>query len=216
MERDEAILKLKLLEGVDLRPLAEKHSVTVWLNGRLNKGWCGHVLERYLELPINSSQSPNFGSWELKLVSLKKDRAGLVVIKETMAITMIDPVNVLQKPFEESHLLAKLRKAVVCARLYEDSEELCTRLLKVATFDLGNSEIYDQVSADYDLVRQAIRDEGFQALTGKMGVLVQPRTKGPGHGSISRAFYARKEFVRRILGIPVTGEIPIPQSQARL
>jgi len=102
-------------------------------------------------------------------VSLKKDRAGLVVIKETMAITMIDPVNVLQKPFEESHLLARLRKAVVCARLYEDSEELCTRLLKVATFDLGNSEIYNQVNADYDLVRQAIREEGFQALTGKMG-----------------------------------------------
>jgi DNA mismatch repair protein MutH len=181
----------------------------------LNKGWCGHVLERYLELPINSSQSPNFGSWELKLVSLKRNRAGLVVVKETMAITMIDPVNVLQKPFEESHLLAKLRKAVVCARLYEGSEEQCTRLLKVATFDLGDSEIYNQVKADYDLVRRAIRDEGFQALTGKMGVLVQPRTKGAGHGSTSRAFYARTKFVRTILGIPITGEISIPQIQTR-
>ena len=69
------------------------------------------------------------------------------------------------------------------------------------------------MKADYDLVRQAIREVGFQALTGKMGVLVQPRTKGPGHGSVSRAFYARKEFVRRILGIPVTGEISNPQSQ---
>jgi len=213
MERDQAILKLKLLEGADLRPLADNHSVTVWLNGKLNKGWCGHVLERYLELPINSSQSPNFGSWELKLVSLKKDGAGLLVVKETMAITMIDPVNVLQKSFEESHLLAKLRKAVVCARLYESGEEICTRLLKVATFDLGNSEIYNQVKADYDLVRGAIAESGFGALTGKMGVLVQPRTKGPGHGSTSRAFYARKEFVRRILGIPVIGEVSIPRNQ---
>jgi len=33
-----------------------------------------------------------------------------------------------------------------------------------------------------------------------MGVLVQPRTKGPGHGSTSRAFYARKIFVAHILG----------------
>lgn len=46
---------------------------------------------------------------------LKHLRTGKVVVKETMAITMIDPVNVADKPFEESHLLAKLKKAVVCA-----------------------------------------------------------------------------------------------------
>jgi hypothetical protein len=34
-----------------------------------------------------------------------------------------------------------------------------------------------------------------------MGVLVQPRTKGPGHGSTSRAFYARARLVGRILGL---------------
>jgi DNA mismatch repair protein MutH len=33
-----------------------------------------------------------------------------------MAITMIDPVNVCQKSFEDSHLLAKLKKAVIVAR----------------------------------------------------------------------------------------------------
>jgi hypothetical protein len=31
MERDEAIKRLKELEGADLRPLADKHCVTVWL-----------------------------------------------------------------------------------------------------------------------------------------------------------------------------------------
>jgi hypothetical protein len=34
-----------------------------------------------------------------------------------------------------------------------------------------------------------------------MGVLVQPRTKGAGHGSTSRAFYARKQFVAKMIGI---------------
>lgn len=203
MEREEAFKSLKKLEGMDLRPLADKHKVTVWLNQKLNKGWSGHVLERYLGLPINSAQSPNFGSWELKLVSLKKRKNGVVVVKETMAITMIDPVNVLAKPFEESHLLAKLKKAIVCARLFEDKEELCSRLVKVATFDLGNEETYKQVKADYDLVRQTIKTKGFDSLTGKMGVYVQPRTKGPGHGSTSRAFYARKALVGKILGMDI-------------
>jgi DNA mismatch repair protein MutH len=41
-----------------------------------------------------------------------------------------------------------------------------------------------------------------------MGVLVQPRTKGPGHGSVSRAFYTRAPFVARILGDGY--HIPLP------
>lgn len=201
MERDDAIRKLRGLEGQNLRRLAERYKVTVWKEGKLNKGWAGHVLERYLGLPLNSVQSPNFGSWELKIVPLKRLKAGKVVVKETMAITMIDPVNVLQKEFEESHLLMKLKKIVVCARMFESREEASSILVKVNTFDLDNPTIYNQVKADYYNVRKTIRLKGFDALTGRMGVLVQPRTKGAGHGTTSRAFYARKAFVSHILGL---------------
>lgn len=201
MERGIAVQKLKQLEGQDLRKLADKFGVTVWKADKKNKGWAGHVIERYLELPLNSSQSPNFGSWELKIVPLKKLACGKIVVKETMAITMIDPVNVLQKPFEDSHVLAKLRKAVVCARLFESQQETHTLLVRVASFDLGDQEIYNQVRADYEATRATIKCKGFEALTGAMGVLVQPRTKGAGHGSTTRAFYARTQFVSRILGL---------------
>jgi len=122
-------------------------------------------------------------------------------VKETMAITMIDPVNVLQKKFEDSHLLTKLKKIVVCARMFESKEENASTLVRVSTFDLDNPIIYKQVKSDYELVRYAIKNKGFNALTGKMGILVQPRTKGAGHGSTSRAFYARKTFVSHILGL---------------
>ena len=122
-------------------------------------------------------------------------------MKETMAITMIDPVNVLQKKFEDSHLLTKLKKIVVCARMFESKEENASTLVRVSTFDLDNPIIYKQVKSDYELVRYAIKNKGFNALTGKMGILVQPRTKGAGHGSTSRAFYARKTFVSHILGL---------------
>lgn len=201
MERKEAIQKLKRLEEEDLRRLAQRYKVTVWKNGKLNKGWAGHVIERYLGLPINSAQSPNFGSWELKIVPLKRLKTDVVVLKETMAITMIDPVNVLQKEFEESHLLTKLKKIVVCARMFESKEENASILVRVSTFDLDNSIVYKQVKSDYELARDVIKNKGFNALTGKMGILVQPRTKGAGHGSTSRAFYARKIFVSHILGL---------------
>ncbi len=87
MERNDAIIKLKQLENVDLVSLARKYDVTIWKGEKKNKGWAGHVLERYLGLPINSAQSPNFGSWELKIVPLKRLTDGTIAVKETMAIT---------------------------------------------------------------------------------------------------------------------------------
>ena len=159
------------------------------------------MLERYLGLPINSAQSPNFGSWELKIVPLKKLASGRIAVKETMAITMIDPFNVAHTPFEQSHRLAKLKKAVVCARLFESQKEERTILVRVASFDLTDKDIYEQVRRDYEETRNCIITKGFECLTGSMGVLIQPRTKGAGHGSTSRAFYARTPFIAKILGI---------------
>lgn len=201
MERNEAIAKLKLLVGTDLVKLAARHDVTVWKAGKLNKGWAGHAIERYLGLPLNSAQAPNFGSWELKIVPLKHLRSGEIVIKETMAITMIDPVNVAETSFERSHLLTKMRRAVICARLFVSKQEKTSLLNSVSAFNLDDPAIYAQVKKDYDLVRQTIQKKGFRALTGRMGVFVQPRTKGPGHGSTSRAFYARKVFLKVILNL---------------
>ena len=201
MQREDAIRKLKELEGKDLVPLAKLYDVTIWKGDKKNKGWAGHVLERYLGLPLNSAQSPNFGSWELKIVPLRKLASGKTTVKETMAITMIDPYNVARTSFKESHLLSKLEKTVICARLFESQKEDRSILVRVGTFDLNDKDTYEQVKRDYEETRNCILTKGFDCLTGAMGVLVQPRTKGPGHGSTSRAFYARTHFVARILGI---------------
>ena len=198
MERQEAIGRISEIVGTDLRNLADKYKVTVFKTGRKNKGWAGHVIERHLGLPINSSQSPNFGSWELKTISLKHLRSGELAIKETMAITMIDPYNIQRTEFEDSHLLAKLKKVVIAARVWENQEETSSLLYAVKSFDLDNPKIYDQVKEDYDLVRSTIIERGFSALTGRMGVFIQPRTKGAGHGSTTRAFYARASFLKKV------------------
>lgn len=198
MERQEAVERIKEIVGQDLRALAHKYAVTVFKDEKENKGWAGHVIERHLGLPINSSQSPNFGSWELKTVSLKRLKSGELTIKETMAITMIDAYNVERTEFEDSHLLAKLRKMVMAGRIWESRTERVSLLYAVKTFDLDNPKTYLQVKEDYDLVRRTIIEKGFDALTGRMGVFIQPRTKGAGHGSTTRAFYARTSFLKKI------------------
>ena len=141
MERKEAIERISRLVGKDLRQLADTYDVTVFKDGKKNKGWAGHVIERYLGLPLNSSQSPNFGSWELKTISLKRLKSGELAIKETMAITMIDPYYVQRTPFENSHLLAKLEKQVMAARIWENQKETSSVLYAVKSFDLDNQEI---------------------------------------------------------------------------
>lgn len=210
MERVEAITRLTTLVGQDIRQLADQYRVTVWSQeSKKNKGWAGHTTERYLGLPINSSRSPNFGSWELKLVPLVARRTGELRVKETMAITMIDSVEVTNKEFEQSHLFNKLQKIVVVARVFESQADERSLVHSVASFDLDNFEIYEQVKADYNLIREAIRTQGFSSLSGKMGRLVQPRTKGQGHGSTSRAFYARTSFVAHILGEGYSVPLPV-------
>ena len=121
-----------------------------------------------------------------------------MTFKETMAITMFRADDIAITEFEYSHLIAKLRRMIVAARIWESQQETRSIIHSVATFDLDDPGVYDQVKADYNLVRDTIRSKGFSALTGKMGVYIQPRTKGKGHGSTSRAFYARKLFLKLI------------------
>jgi len=201
MDKAEALALLGALIGNDLVGLGNKYGVTIWKGTRINKGWAGHTIERHLGLPLNSLRSPDFGSWELKVVPVRALPDGSFKVKETMAITMINPVEVAAKEFQDSHLFLKLQRMIVVARVFESKAETRSLCHLVSAFDLGDEELYKQIRADYDLIRAVIRTKGFKHLSGSMGVMVQPRTKGQGHGSISRAFYARTAMVTKILGM---------------
>jgi DNA mismatch repair protein MutH len=199
MTREEAVERLKPSIGKDLRIIAEEQGVTVWKDGKKNKGWAGMVVERLLGHPQDSKQEADFGAFELKVVPVVRDSFGRWSVKETMAMTMIEPKNVMETPFEHSHLLEKLRAVLVCARVFKDEEDSESVLLKVAGFDLTDAETFKQVQADYELVRKTLREAGVTGLDGSMGTLIQPRTKGSGKGAKTYAFYARTIFVARIL-----------------
>ncbi len=205
--RDEAMASLRRLVGSDLRLLAERYAVTTWVDHRgdgavrrrINKGWAGQVLERYLGLASNNLSAPDFGDWELKVVPLVRGRDGALSVKESMAITMFD-ADIVRTPFEQSSLVHKLTSLVVAARIYEDASESCSRLWAVEPFDLG-PDLAGLVRDDYRQVQDMVRVYGLDALSGHTGHLVQPRPKGAGHGSRGRAFYARPRLIAHILGL---------------
>ena len=52
MNRDEATEKLQEIIGKDLVEIAETCGVTLFKDGKKNKGWVDHVVECHLGLPL--------------------------------------------------------------------------------------------------------------------------------------------------------------------
>lgn len=196
--RKQAISNLKRFIGQDLAKLAKSQGITTYETGRQNKGWKGLVLEKLAGLQTNVSKAPNGLSYEIKSVSFYYVKAKLTP-KETMAITMINPEELRDQPFFESHCWKKLKSMVFCAVMWHGKNSTNAELLQVTSLDFTKSDdIIKEIEADYEFIRNKLKKQGFGSLTGRDGKWIQARTKGSGHGSISRAFYARKSLVNKI------------------
>lgn len=193
-----AVENLKKYIGLDLYEFAVRHNITVFKNGKINKGWKGHVLEILAGLENNSRKAPDGLGFELKSVSFKPTLQGYKP-KETMAITMINQSELLRDSFYESHCWEKLQSLVFCAVEWNEVFAKEAKLIAVTSLDFFEAhEIIKEIEQDYEFIRSKLRTEGFSALTGKDGKWIQARTKGAGHGSTTRAFYARTRLVAEI------------------
>lgn len=114
---------------------------------------------------------------------------------------MINPIRDVGIPFLESHLWAKLKKTIVCGREWVNKEEPRSRLVQVNAFDVSDEELIALVKSDYEKIQNTIREKGFPALSRSLCEYIEPGTKGAGHGSTSRAFYASKKLVGIVLGL---------------
>ncbi len=194
-----AVQNLEKYIGQDLCELSKLFGITTYLAGKQNKGWKGLTLERLAGLTINNKQAPNGLGFELKSTAFYQVK-GIWKPKETFAITMINQQNLIDTPFFKSHCWEKLKSLIYCAVSWNGKHNEKSELLKIQSFDfLENDTLIQEIEADYEFIRTKLKTQGFQALTGKDGKWIQARTKGKGHGSTSRAFYARKSLIGEII-----------------
>jgi len=197
--KQEALSNLKRYINEDLFELAKQFNITTFIDNKQNKGWKGLLLERLAGLDNNSIKATNGEDFELKSVAFYYVKKKLVP-KETMAITMINPIEFINTPFFESPCWHKLKSIIFCAVSWHGMHVPKSHLLKVDEIILPeDSKLIQEVKSDYEFIRNKLISNGFSSLTGKDGKWIQARTKGSGHGSISRAFYARKSFIEEIL-----------------
>lgn len=201
--RVEAIQNLKKFIGEDLAKQALKYGITIYKNGKQNKGWKGLVLERLAGLDNNNIKAPNGNTFEVKSVACHYVN-DVLVPKETMAITMLNQQELIDTPFFESHCWKKLRSLIFCAVMWHGKNSETGELLKVVSFDFIDEKMIKEIGEDYEFIRRKLIEQGYKSLTGADGKWIQARTKGAGHGSTSRAFYARPALIKTILNSNLT------------
>jgi len=161
-----------------------------------NKGEIGILLEQLTGIP-QTSACLDCVDGELKVFPVKRNSAGQLVPKETIAVTMLDKDELKSSEFKGSRVCAKLSRALFVP--YERTgDEVC--YMTPTLIDMGleeNKELYSKLCSDYDVIRAKYIEAG--ELSSRDGLLLQNRTKGAGHGSTSRAFYLKKEFAKEYL-----------------
>ena len=161
-----------------------------------NKGLPGIFLEDLLGIP-HTSNCLDCSDGELKLFPVKKLKNGTVVPKETIAVTMLSTDELRTNDFMSSKCCKKMSRMLVVP-YYRNGDSIRFMDSRIIDRQCDEfAELYAQLETDYNEIRTNYLENGI--LTSSSGTLLQNRTKGAGHGSTTRAFYLRPEFMKRVI-----------------
>lgn len=162
----------------------------------VNKGMAGFLVETLAGIP-QTSNCLDCEDGEVKSFPLKRLRGGALAPKETIAVTMIQPAALATTTFADSNAYRKLANCLYIPYIRED--DATVTLFRPLIFAVApGSDVYRQLETDYAAIVAAAAGGSLEG-TSRLGVYLQNRTKGAGHGSVSRAFYLRPAFIKAFL-----------------
>ena len=159
-----------------------------------NKGKPGQHLEDLLGIP-HTSNCLDCADGELKLFPVKRLKNGTLVPAETIAVTMLSTDDLRNSEFSASRCCKKMSRMMVVP-YFRTGDVIQFMMPTIVDKECDEyTELYSIFEADYDAIRAQFVETGV--LKSETGVLLQNRTKGAGHGTTSRAYYLRPEFMKR-------------------
>lgn len=163
-----------------------------------NKGATGLLLETITGIP-HTPNCLDCVDGELKTFPVKKNKKGIYVPKETLAVTMLSTEDLKTQAFQESRCCKKMTRMLVVPYLRQGDTIV---YLKPTLLEKDKSpELFAVVESDYTTIQTHYKESG--TLKSEIGRFLQTRTKGAGHGSTSRAYYLRTCFLKEYIPIAV-------------
>jgi DNA mismatch repair protein MutH len=204
------VQKLEALVGVDITPY-----MPVLNSGRIDKGAKGKTLEILIGLLNNSSHEPDTLEGEIKSFSLRRTKDGVLIPKESIALTMLNPANIqlsldevtgeLVYNFVDSYVYNKMKKTIYCGFEIVNNKNILRSVDVVDMSEPAFEEFMSDLQLDWILLCEKIANS--EALHARYGTLLQTRTKGAGRGAPkTRAFYWRRTTVIEILRLARANE----------
>jgi DNA mismatch repair protein MutH len=160
-----------------------------------NKGVAGFLVETLAGIP-QTSNCLDCIDGEVKCFPLKRLASGLLVPKETVAVTMIQPTSLATTPFAASNAYRKLANCLYIPYLRTGDT---IQLFKPVILTIPESDpLFATLKADYDAIVSAYVASATLSGTTGLGTYLQNRTKGA-KSSTSRAFYLRTGFLKEVV-----------------
>ena len=194
LTREEAMALLAPYLGQDLREQANLLGVTQQEIPPKNSGWVGHTVEWLLGQPPNNNQAPDFGSWELKTLTVRpRPNTQIWSPSGALVLTQFHPRQLADLNFEESHLYAKVQKLLLACHEPCDSSGHGARMVRLCAYDL-EGEMLHAVSTEYQALQWAVRTHGVMGLQDLSTRLLGAQVDG-----VHWRFIARQRWVEEMI-----------------
>ena len=189
--------------NINLIDYANKNKIAIYVNGNLNKGWKGNVIEHILNIPQNSKKGSDYENLEIKTVPILKSNNSIKV-KETTCLSLIDVNSLTKQTFENSDLLKKINKTLFI--LIDVTEESYPKIDSTLYINFQDYPyLLENMKTDYNNLVEHILDNIYHSdsldknFSGKLGKVIQPRPKTGSKGNYIWAFYLKKDVLESFL-----------------
>jgi len=192
--REEIDAKARTLIGRDLRSIDP--GAPMQPSSRRTKGVVGRIYESAFGIPANSIAGPDFpgAGIELKSVPIRIIN-GEVRAKERISLSMIDFDDLPNETWESARVRKKLDDLLLIFYRWDPLLPISRFKTLAAEIWRPDSESLRQMQVDWENVRRVVGDGRRDLVSEGSTRLLGAATKGPGHGSTSRAWSLKQTFV---------------------
>jgi DNA mismatch repair endonuclease MutH len=160
------------------------------------KAIVGHIYERAFGIPRNSTAGPDFPGAGIELKSVPVFVVnGEPRAKERISISMIDFPALVGQSWDAASVRKKLDRMLMIFYGWEPLQPIARFRTLAAGIWTPDQSTLKTIRADWERIRDLVACGNRDQVSESLSTILGAATKGPGHGSRSRAWSLKQPFV---------------------